>query len=458
MELATAGAGAGDTPAEQLARELDDVEREYARAREAASALHAVQEELRAAEREHELRTAAQRDAAVRAAARVGHRERLDLERATLEQELAQARGDAPSVAARAGQLERQVALLTDAADAARAAEAAARRLKDADARLADAAFRAGFDTPRAAATADARTRPPGKGVEPIGFFAMERCAEPGTVGRVESGGGPLVAVPETVLPFWTAAGRVRLDYDRACEVDGLVGLLPVGDAAALVLGDEPAATAYLRALRPRPLGRRTHGGRPAGERPRRARHRPVGPGDAVEGARPGRPLRRGLARHAGRGHRPHPPRPRPRPSVRAEELLRQLPAFAAAGETAGELRGDLQLHQVHADVDDDPGRPHHLRVQVPEPLLRVRQEAQLVHQPLRVQRPALAVGADHADGGLVPGEVPATCTHCASWRWWPGTPWWYQVDTRSYTGKRVSPIVGSQVQPGREKSSDGCV
>ncbi|MEU0684282.1 SMC family ATPase [Streptomyces albogriseolus] len=153
-ELAAAGAGAGDTPAARLARELDEAEREYARAREAASALHAAQEELRAAEREHELRTAAQRDAAVRAAARVGHRERLDLERAALEEELAQARGNAPSVAARAGQLERQAALLTDAAGAARTAEEAARRLKDADARLADAAFRAGFDTPRAAADA----------------------------------------------------------------------------------------------------------------------------------------------------------------------------------------------------------------------------------------------------------------------------------------------------------------
>ncbi len=29
-------------------------------------------------------------------------------------------------------------------------------------------------------------------------------------------------------------------------EIDGYVGLLPVGDCAALVLGDEPASTAYL--------------------------------------------------------------------------------------------------------------------------------------------------------------------------------------------------------------------
>lgn len=76
----------------------------------------------------------------------------------------------------------------------------------------------------------------------------MVRYAEPGTVEWVESGGGPLIAVPETVLPFWTGADgeETASDYDRACEVDGLVGLLPVGDAAALVLGDEPAATAFL--------------------------------------------------------------------------------------------------------------------------------------------------------------------------------------------------------------------
>ncbi|MEV0173818.1 immunity 21 family protein [Streptomyces sp. NPDC050803] len=64
----------------------------------------------------------------------------------------------------------------------------------------------------------------------------------------VESGGGPLIAVPETVLPFWAGADgdETASDYDRACEVDGHVGLLPVGDSTALVLGDEPASTAYL--------------------------------------------------------------------------------------------------------------------------------------------------------------------------------------------------------------------
>jgi len=152
--LAAATAEAGDTPAEQLARELRELEHAHAEAREAASGLHAAQERLRQAEHEHQLRVSAQREAAVRAAARVGHRDRLERERATLEEELAQARGEAPSVAARAAQLEQSVARLTDAAEAARAAEETARRLKAADARLADAAFRAGFDTPQAAADA----------------------------------------------------------------------------------------------------------------------------------------------------------------------------------------------------------------------------------------------------------------------------------------------------------------
>ncbi|MFE8013607.1 AAA family ATPase [Streptomyces antibioticus] len=153
-ELAAAVAEAGDTPAETLAAEAGELEREHDEARREAGALHSAREELRAAEQEHERRTAAQRDAAVRAASRIGQRERLDGERAALEEELAQARGAAHSVSARAEQLERQVRLLTAAADGARAAEESAARLKDADGRLDEAAFRAGFDTPRAAADA----------------------------------------------------------------------------------------------------------------------------------------------------------------------------------------------------------------------------------------------------------------------------------------------------------------
>ncbi|MFI8076003.1 AAA family ATPase [Streptomyces sp. NPDC086033] len=152
--LAAAQGEAGDTSTEELTVQVDELEREYAQARTAASALHTATEQLRQAEREREQRLSAQQDAAVRTASRGTLRDALDRERTTLEAELTEARGAAESVSVRAAQLERQAALLTDAADTARVAEDTAQRLKDADARLADAAFRAGFDTPQAAAAA----------------------------------------------------------------------------------------------------------------------------------------------------------------------------------------------------------------------------------------------------------------------------------------------------------------
>ncbi|MFF7377184.1 AAA family ATPase [Streptomyces massasporeus] len=152
--LAAATAEAGDSPTEQLASEAAELDERYAQARSAAAELHTARERLRQAGQEHERRLAARQEAAVRTASRVGHRERLDRERALLEEELDRARGSLDSVAARAAQLERRTALLTDAADTARVAEDTAQRLKDADARLADAAFRAGFETPQAAAAA----------------------------------------------------------------------------------------------------------------------------------------------------------------------------------------------------------------------------------------------------------------------------------------------------------------
>ncbi|KUM99197.1 exonuclease [Streptomyces yokosukanensis] len=152
--LAAATAEAGDIPTPQLEAKVAELEQDYALARRAASALHAAHEELRRAEREREQRLADSRQAAVRAASRLTRRESLEREQAQTERELTEARSGFGSVAARAAQLERQVALLTDAADAARTAEDTAQRLKDADARLADAAYRAGFDTPQAAAAA----------------------------------------------------------------------------------------------------------------------------------------------------------------------------------------------------------------------------------------------------------------------------------------------------------------
>lgn len=69
--------------------------------------------------------------------------------------------------------------------------------------------------------------------------------------------GGPLIVVPESSVNAWggcTEDGSVlgdadgRDDYDRACEVEDLAGVITVGTggATALVLADEPATTCFL--------------------------------------------------------------------------------------------------------------------------------------------------------------------------------------------------------------------
>ncbi|MEV1021905.1 SMC family ATPase [Streptomyces sp. NPDC050264] len=161
-ELAAAKAAAGGQEAAQLAETVRELEARHADARALATGLHAARETLARAESEHGRRLTARQDAATRTAARASLREALDREQAGLESELTQARGSAESVEQRAAQLERHAHLLTEAAEAARAVEDTATRLKAADARLADAAFRAGFDTPRSAADGlldDARYR-----------------------------------------------------------------------------------------------------------------------------------------------------------------------------------------------------------------------------------------------------------------------------------------------------------
>lgn len=66
----------------------------------------------------------------------------------------------------------------------------------------------------------------------------------------VTSLGGPLIVIPESVCGLWGGAPRDypdhEGDYGRACAVDGYVGLIDVGPAKALVLGDMPARTTFL--------------------------------------------------------------------------------------------------------------------------------------------------------------------------------------------------------------------
>ncbi|CDR04498.1 AAA family ATPase [Streptomyces iranensis] len=151
---AGAEATAEGEDAAELDRALAELRTAYAGARSAAADAHAAREALDRAEGEHTRRTEQRQEAERRAAARTSHREALARERAALLADLEQARGADATVARRAARLERQAGLLARAAEGARAADAAANRLKEADARLADAAYRAGFETPEQAADA----------------------------------------------------------------------------------------------------------------------------------------------------------------------------------------------------------------------------------------------------------------------------------------------------------------
>ncbi|WP_254813059.1 AAA family ATPase [Streptomyces cavourensis] len=125
---------------------------EHAEAHRLAAATNPAREALTAAEREHAGRLEQRQEAGERIAARTAAREALDSDQARLAEQIAAARGESASVAAHAERLTRRVALLAGAAEAVRAEQDAALRRKEADDRLSDAAFRAGFDTPQAAA------------------------------------------------------------------------------------------------------------------------------------------------------------------------------------------------------------------------------------------------------------------------------------------------------------------
>ncbi|MER7462411.1 SMC family ATPase [Streptomyces sp. NPDC097981] len=151
---AEAAAAAGEATTAELLALTSDLSSRHAAAHAAAAGLHAAREHLARAEREHAVRSSDRLDAERRAAGRASRREALDQEQASLEAELALVRGDAPTVAARARILEDRVRMVTGAAAALRRAEVTAARLKEADDQLADAAFKAGFDTTEAAADA----------------------------------------------------------------------------------------------------------------------------------------------------------------------------------------------------------------------------------------------------------------------------------------------------------------
>lgn len=77
------------------------------------------------------------------------------------------------------------------------------------------------------------------------------------------SDGGPLLLVPGEYLSAWEGVGlpsggrviqahfrwagpdKPATDYDRACDVEGYLGQLEIGGGSGLVLGDQPAMTAW---------------------------------------------------------------------------------------------------------------------------------------------------------------------------------------------------------------------
>ncbi|MFF2863760.1 AAA family ATPase [Streptomyces rubiginosohelvolus] len=136
----------------ELCATVDRLTAEHAEAHRLAAGTHAAREALDAAEREHAGRLELRQEAERRAAARTSRREALDREQGALHDELTAVRGESGSVAAHADRLTRRVELLAEAAEAVRTEQDAAQRRKEADDRLSDAAFRAGFDTPEAAA------------------------------------------------------------------------------------------------------------------------------------------------------------------------------------------------------------------------------------------------------------------------------------------------------------------
>ncbi|MGW5344689.1 SbcC/MukB-like Walker B domain-containing protein, partial [Streptomyces sp. NPDC004050] len=151
---AGAAAAAGDATTADLIALAADLSSRHAAAHAAAAGLHAARERLARAEREHAARSTDRLEAERRAAARASLREALDGEQASLEAGLALLRGNEPTLAARARILEDRVRIVAAAGTALRRSETAAARLKEADGQLADAAFKAGFDTVEAAAAA----------------------------------------------------------------------------------------------------------------------------------------------------------------------------------------------------------------------------------------------------------------------------------------------------------------
>ncbi|MGR8011844.1 AAA family ATPase [Streptomyces hypolithicus] len=219
-EPRSAGPRMRDVSVGELSAHVDELRREHAEAHAVAGGTHAAREALAAVEREHAERTGAQQQAERRVAARTSQREALEREQDSLETELVRARGEANSVAEHAALLERRVRVLAEATEAVRDADSTAQRLKEADDRLADAAFKAGFDTPHAAGEAllgDAEHRGLQHCIDEWQreqAAVADRLAEPATAAAA----GRPQAQPQSAQESFDAAERGLLDATSALD------------------------------------------------------------------------------------------------------------------------------------------------------------------------------------------------------------------------------------------------
>ena len=60
----------------------------------------------------------------------------------------------------------------------------------------------------------------------------------------ISSSGGPLIALPESLLPSWRGAADGGSHYRLACAVTDYAGVAHLAGQELLVLGDEPLQTA----------------------------------------------------------------------------------------------------------------------------------------------------------------------------------------------------------------------
>ncbi|MFJ5137382.1 AAA family ATPase [Streptomyces sp. NPDC088707] len=229
---AGAPAGSPEPTVDELSEEVEELTGLHAEAHALAGQSHSARETLARAEREYEERVAAQREAERRVAARTSRREALDREQLALDEELTRGRGAFATVAEHATRLERRIALLVDATGTVRAAELAAQRLKEADDRLADAAYRAGFTTPAEAAAALLREGERRDHQQRVDAWQAEaaavadRLAEPGTAAAAALP----PADPAAAAAAHTTAERALREADSALaaareRATGLAGL-----------------------------------------------------------------------------------------------------------------------------------------------------------------------------------------------------------------------------------------